>query len=233
MEDQDKREDQVSILMIIAFFRQYINTLKLPLLNVYYDINIDEKVEIFDLGDLSVPGNTEKDMCTAHLALSNTIEPILVNTKGKVFIIGGSNDCSLASTRSLANTSEGWMVVHIDGGLDCNEEIKGVNSNSIYRQIHELAVEKKGEVCTFGCQTLKVHNDELDFAKSKGGKILFLKNDIRSQPVLEPIKLTDKVILNTAAGIMLNQILSKAEKSNKSILISWDISSLRVLFNTM
>lgn len=234
MEDPGKNEVQVVSLMSLAFFRQYINTLKLPLESVYYNVNIGDKLDVFDLGDLNTSGNTEKDMLAAHLSLRDTLTPLLSDTKctreikDRIFVIGGSNDCSLGSAKALADTCGEWVIIHIDGGLDCNEEMKSVNSNSVYRDIHELAANKKGEVITFGCQTMKVHGDELDFVKSKGGKVFFLKKDIRSQVKLEPVKLAEKFILNTAAGIMLNKILSDADKLGKSIIISWDASSLRV-----
>lgn len=183
---------------------------------------------MFDCGDVAVTGNTEKDMVAAHASLSEMLTSVLADDKGKAFVVGGSNDCSLASAKALANTSKPWMAVHIDGGLDCNEEIKGIHCDSAYKYIHEMAAEKNGEVLTFGCQTLKVHSDELDFARSKGGKVLFLKKDIRSKE-FEPVKLSEKITLSTAAGIMLNEVLVEAEKAGKSIFVSWDLSSLRVL----
>eukprot|EP00826_Nyctotherus_ovalis_P063538 TRINITY_DN9320_c0_g3_i1.p1 TRINITY_DN9320_c0_g3~~TRINITY_DN9320_c0_g3_i1.p1 ORF type:complete len:306 (-),score=39.63 TRINITY_DN9320_c0_g3_i1:306-1223(-) len=216
------------LCLTAAFFRQYVNSLKLPLQNVYYGVNVGEKVEVFDCGDVSVMGNTEKDMAVAHANLSEMLISVLADGKGKAFVVGGSNDCSLASARALADASKEWIAIHIDGGLDCNEEIKGIHSDSVYRYIHEMAAEKNGEVLTFGCQTLKVHSDELDFAKSKGGKVLFLRKDIRSKE-FEPVKLAEKITLSTGAGIMLNEVLAEAEKAGKSILVSWDVSSLRVL----
>jgi len=214
--------------------------MNLPIKNLYYNANIENSMNLYDFGDLELGEIEEKSFEKAQKITYDAIDEILKIKNSFSIMIGGTNDCSIGTAISFSKNFKyfyclfmdfrelGWLCIHIDGSLDCSLEPKGIHSESAYLKVHELAYENNGKIISYGCQTMKTHDDEYKFVLSKNGQVMFLKKDIRKTHDPEQKICDSKITLKTAAAIKLHKILE--ECANMPIFISWDLSSLQVFF---
>jgi len=161
-----------------SVFRKYCSKMG-SLRNLEFGIDISDRVDFFDCGDVS--GATLEE---AHVNLRREVSAIL--SKGHVpIVIGGSNDQSYPNARALMDNLDdlaNLTVINLDAHLDVRELLSGglAHSGSPFYQL--LTDEDwKGSFIEFGAQGHQCGESHVNFVHSHGGSITWYHKDLRGE----------------------------------------------------
>ncbi len=85
----------------VDFFRQFLHSMALATHNAYYGARIDSALSIYDIGDLDLSNMSEDSLDLIHKSLEDIVSYLIGTTPGRVFVVGGSNDCSVPNARAV------------------------------------------------------------------------------------------------------------------------------------
>jgi len=190
----------------------------------FYPFEKIENLAIYDDGDVHSSSLTKESipLSKAHEKLQGESKDLLLLQNSVIFVIGGSNDASCASSIALFDAFPESKIgfISIDPSFDVFSKLEEkitCKSASKYILEDERFQKNKCKMIFFGTQGSQASKNHYDFVRQKDTEVFWLEKNIRRYPT------ESSSHLKTQAGQLMEKIITKLANEVDFISVSIDL----------